>query len=139
MEQPEDPTQPKPRTPSAAPEPIPAPAGPVAPDSPVTHDDPGTRDAAIVPVTPDDLAAVRELILLAHPDIVPELVHGATIAELQAAVAPARAAYRQVAERIAGGSPAAPPTVPAGAAGALPLTDGLPPAELIKRALQRRA
>ena len=102
MEQPENPTKQPPRTPSETPEPIPTPA------EPVTHDDPGTQDAASIPVTPDDLAAVRELILLAHPDIVLELVQGATIAELQAAVAPARAAYRQVAERIAGGPSAAP-------------------------------
>jgi len=132
MEQPEDPIQSKPPTPTQNPEPIPTLAEPVALAGPVSPDAPSA------PPAPDDLTAVRELILLAHPDIVPELIRGGTIAELQAAVAPARAAYRQVAERIASGPAVAPPPVPAGAAGILPPTDGLPPAELIKRALQRR-
>lgn len=125
MEQPEDPV----RTPSPAAEPTPASAEPTTPDTV------GTSDA---PNAPDDLAAVRELILLAYRDLVPELVQGGTIAELQAAVGPARAAYRQVAERIASGPAAAPPAVPAGATSVLPPIDGLPPGELIKRGLQRR-
>ena len=128
MEQPEEPTQTQtqtttpPTSPTADPAPDPTP-GPT-------------------PGSPDDLATVRELILLAYRDVVPELVQGGTIAELRAAVEPARAAYRQVAERIAGGTgaapPAAPPSVPAGAAGGPPPIDGLPPGELIKRGLQRR-
>ena len=122
MEQPEKPTQTQTTTPAPDPaaDPTPAPA----------------------PGAPDDLTTVRELILLAYRDVVPELVQGGTIAELRAAVEPARAAYRQVADRIAGGAgtalPATPPSVPAGAAGGSPPVDGLPPGELIKRGLRRR-
>ena len=127
MEQPDDPaqahTQAQNQTPvpPAAAEPIPAP------------------EETAAPTAPADLATVRDLILLAYQDIVPELVTGGTIAELQAAVAPARAAYRQVAERIASGPPSTPPAVPAGAAGVVSPIDGLPPGELIKRGLQRRS
>ena len=99
----------------------------------------------------DEMTAVRELILRAYPDVVPELVTGGTIGELQASVEPARAAYRQVAERIAtsgasapapstapvstAAGPTAPPSVPAGAVAAPVSLDGLPASELIKRGL----
>jgi hypothetical protein len=135
--------QPEPPTPPTAPvaETTPAPEAEPTPDAPGGQNPP---DAPVALDAPDDLAAVRKLILLAYPDVVPELVRGGTIAELQAAVGPARAAYRQVADRIAAGAgspavaPSAPPPVPAGAAGVLPPLDGLPPGELIKRGLQRR-
>ncbi len=51
-----------------------------------------------VTVTAAELAAVRELALKAHPDAVPELVGGATVAEVMASLEPARVAYRRVAE-----------------------------------------
>ena len=98
------------------------------------------------------MAAVRELILRAYPDVVPELVQGGTIGELSASIEPARAAYRQVAERITAAGMSAPassaapmavtpqshgvpPTVPAGAVSVPVHVDGLPASELIKRGL----
>ena len=53
----------------------------------------------------DDLSAVRTLILEAHPDVVPDLVTGATVAELLASVEGARAAYAAVAGRLAAMTP----------------------------------
>lgn len=112
----------------------------------------------------DELTAVRELILRAHPDVVPELVQGQSVAELMASVEPARAAYQAVLERVqerkgAGETPAlqgkgasetlalqgkeasetpavpAPPRVPAGGGAAVMNVDDLPTAEKIKRGI----
>lgn len=47
-----------------------------------------------------DLTKIRDLILLAHEDVVPELVAGETFEELLASVGPARGAFQQVVERI---------------------------------------
>ena len=48
--------------------------------------------------TPEiDLGRVRELVLAAHPDVVPEMVQGTTFDELMASVEPAREAYQRVA------------------------------------------
>lgn len=83
-----------------------------------------------------DLAAVRELVLRAHPDVVPELVAGDTVDALLASVEPARAAYTRLAERI--GRVAAPP-VPAGGERPLPIDpERLPASEKIRRGLARR-
>src|SRR5215471_16942901 len=51
----------------------------------------------------DELAKVRELVLRAHPEVVPELVHGNSVDELLASVTPARSAYQQVVDRVRGG------------------------------------
>ena len=95
-----------------------------------------------------ELAAVRELALKAHPDAVPELVGGASVAELMASVEPARAAYRRIAEAAVGrvqaqaAAPAVPPVPPAVPAGDAPRVvvdvDRLPAAEKIRRGLARR-
>ena len=120
-----------------------------------THDERMTEEAPNVAVTVDtagttatDVAAVRELALKAHPDALPELVGGATIAEVMASLEPARAAYRRIVEGTAatgrqGGeaasTTASPPYVPAGAAPA-PVVDpdSLPPGEKIRRGLAGR-
>ncbi len=97
----------------------------------------------------EDLAAVRELALLAHPDTVPELVSGASVAEIVASLEPARAAYRRVAERAGGSvvSASAKPTaavnqVPPVPAGDTPRAvvdpDRLSAAEKIRRGLAER-
>ncbi len=99
--------------------------------------------------TQQDLAAVRELALRAHPDTVPELVGGATVAEIVASLEPARAAYRRAAEHAggsAGGTNARPitagarvPPVPAGdAPRAVVDPDQLSAAEKIRRGLAER-
>lgn len=96
-----------------------------APDAVVTDPPAGT-----------DLDAVRELVLRAHPDAVPELVSGDSVEALLASVEPARAAWRQVAERI-GGSSATPP-VPAGGQQAVAIDpDRLSASEKIRRGLAR--
>lgn len=106
-------------------------------DDPVPDDAGVTESSSGDPAPPDngDLAAVRELVLQAHPDIVPELVTGETITDLIASVEPARAAYARLAEAIGQARPSAAP-VPAG--GGAPIAvdpDRLPAAEKIRRGL----
>jgi hypothetical protein len=43
-----------------------------------------------------DLGRVRDLVISAHPDVVPELVHGSTFDELMSSVEPAREAYQRI-------------------------------------------
>ena len=63
-------------------------------------------EAAIAAATGEgELAAVRELVLRAHPDVVPELVAGSSVGELVASVEAARAAFRRVAETVAAPGP----------------------------------
>jgi hypothetical protein len=86
-----------------------------------------------------DLAAVRELVLKAHPDVVPELVAGNSVAELTASIESARAAYQRIAERMAsphGGRTIAPPVVPTGGNGVAVDLDVLPAAEKIRRGVE---
>lgn len=63
-----------------------------------------------------DLAAVRELVIKANPDVIPEMITGSTFEELMASVEPARAAYSRIVEQVRGQAPsgAQPPSVPAG-------------------------
>ena len=49
-----------------------------------------------------DLGKVRELVLKAHPDVVPDLVRGSSVDELIASVEPARSAYQRIAEQVRG-------------------------------------
>jgi hypothetical protein len=51
-----------------------------------------------------DLGKVRELVLKAHPDVVPDLVRGGSVDELIASVEPARSAYQRVADQVRGSS-----------------------------------
>src|SRR5215210_610847 len=94
-----------------------------------------TATAVASEVGAGDLATVRELALRAHPDVVPELVGGGSVAEIVASLEPARAAY----QRIVAATPAAAivstvPTVPAGNAPPVAIDpDLLPAAEKIRR------
>jgi len=87
-----------------------------------------------------DLTAVRKLILTAYPDVVPELVTGATIGELTASVETARAAYAGVISRQPGTTvtPPTAPFVPAGGATMVIDPANLPAAEKIRRGLTSR-
>lgn len=88
------------------------------------------------PVGPagDDLAAVRDLVVAAHPDVVPEMIGGASVAEIVASVTPAREAYRRVVETAA--TSRAAPSVPAGNAPPVAIDpEMLPPTEKIRRGL----
>jgi hypothetical protein len=49
-----------------------------------------------------DLGKVRELVLKAHPDVVPDLVRGGSVDELIASVEPARSAYQRIADQVKG-------------------------------------
>src|SRR5215212_7728636 len=50
----------------------------------------------------DELGKVRELVLKAHPDVVPDLVRGSSVDELIASVEPARSAYQRIADQVRG-------------------------------------
>ena len=47
-----------------------------------------------------DLGKVRELVLKAHPDVVPDLVAGSSVDELLASVELARSAYQRIADQV---------------------------------------
>jgi hypothetical protein len=122
-----------------------------------------TAETATVQMTPaspatsgEDLAKVRDLVLKAHPDVVPDLVRGRSVDDLIASVEPARSAYQRVAEAVRAGSgnaanepagtaaateasaAAQPPAVPAGGAGNVIDPASIPPSEKIARALAER-
>lgn len=83
-----------------------------------------------------DLDAVRDLVLRAHPDVVPELVAGDSVAALLASVEPARSAYVRLAEAWGEAQPR-PVSVPAGGGAPLPIDpEKIPSAEKIRRGLQ---
>lgn len=88
-----------------------------------------------------DIDAVRELVLRAHPDVVPELVRGSSVAELIASVEEARAAYARLETAWTDSRPEA-PAVPAGGGAVLPVDpETIPATEKIRRGLmatQRR-
>lgn len=86
----------------------------------------------------DDVAAVRALIVRTHADAVPELIGGATIAELIASIAPAREAWARIVAQ-AGAATAAAPVVPAGGATTAPIDPAkLSAPEKIRRGLAAR-
>lgn len=96
-----------------------------------------------LPPAPDlpqiTLDAVRELVLRAHPQVVPELVQGASVEALLASVEPASKAYTSISARL---EPAAiePPTpVPAGTTPPVPIDlNQLPTAEKLRRGIHER-
>lgn len=87
-----------------------------------------------------DLAAVRELVLRAHRDVVPELVAGESVEALMASVEAAQAAYRRIVERFPQPDPApSAPSVPAGGDRPAPIDpERLPAGEKIRRGLAHR-
>ena len=107
-----------------------------------------TATVTVTPTEAAELTAARNLVLKANPNAVPELVTGATIAELEASAANATAVYQRIRDNIAGvadGSTppvkqteAAPANVPAGAAAFVVDLNALPPSELIKRGMAAR-
>ncbi len=113
---------------------------PLDPEPTVEVEHPGTLPDDSTAGTAD-LGQVRELVLRAYPDVVPELVIGDSITTLLASVGPASDAYTALRERIA--APAPPviiPHVPAGAIDPVPLDpDRLPIAEKLRRGIVERA
>ncbi len=112
------------------------------PGSPSAPEATGASQAA------DDLSVVRELVLKAHPDVVPELIGGDSIASIVASISPAQAAYTDLAAKIqansvsssASSSAGVGPRVPAGSIAPAPLDpDRIPTAEKIRRGVRDRA
>src|SRR4051794_12556980 len=95
-----------------------------------------------------ELERVREVVLLAHPDAVPELVRGTSVDELLGSLEGAKAAYARIAEAVtpvssapveSGPAATPPPAVPAGAGSAAVDPGSLPPQELIRRGVAAKA
>jgi hypothetical protein len=87
-----------------------------------------------------ELEVVRELARKAHPDAIPELIDGGSVAEIMASVEPARSAYARVFQEVTDRQQernTRPPLVPAGGsiAGAVD-PDTLPAAEKLRRGVQ---
>ena len=59
-----------------------------------------TVPADVEPAGGEELGKVRELVLKAHPDVVPDLVRGSSVDELIASVEPARSAYQRIADQV---------------------------------------
>jgi hypothetical protein len=93
-----------------------------------------------------DLGKVRELVLKAHPDAVPDLIAGGSVDELIASVEPARSAYQRIADQVRGAQPEVgnrkseeqPPVVPAGGASNVIDPGELAPTSKIAQALAER-
>jgi hypothetical protein len=87
----------------------------------------------------DEVAAVREALVRAYDDCVPELVGGATVQEVIASVEVARAAYAEVAARVVRARGETAPVVPAGGGRAVADVDALPAAEKVRRGIAGRS
>lgn len=110
------------------------------------------------PVRAAELNMVRELVLKAHPDVVPDLIAGSSVDELVASVEPARTAYQRIADQVREASSRAgeearsreerdasstpslvqPPAVPAGGAATVVDPGDLAPTSKIAQALAAR-
>jgi hypothetical protein len=88
----------------------------------------------------EELAAVREVVLRAYPETVPEMVGGESVEALLQSIEPAAAAYQRIAAGVAARVPApAAPTVPAGSAPPVSVDpERLPSVEKIRRGLATR-
>ena len=114
-------------------------------------------EAVTTPATAEpagtDLTKVRDLVLKAHPDVVPDLVRGSSVDELIASVEPARTAYQRIADQVRSTESsvvslesevtsdltvAQPPAVPAGGAATVVDPADLAPTSKIARALAER-
>lgn len=123
--------------------PPPPPELPLALESDVI--DSATAMTAAADAAASDLAVIRDLLLKAYPDVVPDLVNGDSTASLLASVEPAREAYARVLATIqtnpSGWAPdhsttSTPPAIPAGGGAPLPIDpDRLPASEKIRRGL----
>lgn len=89
----------------------------------------------------EDVARLRELVLRAHPEAIPELVHGETLEELEASAKLATEVYRRIAgtvrERLAREAAG---SVPAGQPGRQPYlvdAEALSPSAKIAEGLRR--
>lgn len=102
-------------------------------DHDVTDDDPAEEQTGH-----DDAALLRELIVGANPDVVPELIQGASLREMLDSLPAARAAYARIVEAAATTTSATP--VPSGSAirSREPDAAGLSPAAKVRTALDRQ-
>lgn len=93
----------------------------------------------------DDLSLVRDLVIKAHSDVVPELIFGDSVASIIASIGPSQAAYSKLMAKIqAASEPEAfrsnVPHVPSGSTLSAPIDlDRLTTAEKLRRGVQDQA
>lgn len=141
-----------PSSPPSPPEPGVESPGVPSPDLPPSAESPPLPEADATDASAraaTDLAVIRDLLLKAYPDVVPDLVSGDSTASLLASVEPAREAYARVLATIQANPPPSrlvsghstpstppPPAIPAGGGAPLPIDpDRLPASEKIRRGL----
>jgi hypothetical protein len=108
----------------------------VAPTSP---DDSATPDPEPTAHTAPHIDTVRDLVLRAYPNVVPELVRGDTLDDLLASIEPASTAFTSLAARLHQPIVDAPEPVPAGASLPVPIDiDRIPTAEKLRRGIGER-
>lgn len=124
--------------------------GLISPLETIASDDPSSapETSGDTPRPVDDLSLVRELVLKAHPDVVPELIGGDSVAAIVASISPAQTAYSDLAAKIreagapgsGGGNTGGAPRVPAGGISPAPLDpDRMPASEKLRRGVRERA
>ncbi len=83
--------------------------------------------------------AVRDLVLRAYPDVIPELVRGDTLDDLLASIESASSAYANLAARFGQPTVETPEPVPAGATLPAPIDiERIPTAEKLRRGISER-
>lgn len=101
----------------------------------ITPNTPPPAPVATAPrIDPQELAKVRDVIVKANPNAVPELIAGSTVDELMGSVENAVTAYQRIAEAVAPAATPDAPNVPPGGTVAVPLAE-IPTMELIKRGI----
>ncbi|MDQ3655610.1 MAG: hypothetical protein M3457_11090 [Chloroflexota bacterium] len=113
----------------------------------IAGDEPAFDADTLSSGTGDDrevLQRVRDLVLQAHREVVPELIAGASLTELLASIEPAREAYASLVTRIEADRVPEPESatvslVPAGGTGPVPLDlDRMPASEKLRRGILQR-
>ena len=100
-----------------------------------TTEQPGPPQPSPAPqLGPEQLQKVREFVISANPDAVPDLITGNTVEEIEASIPKAKDAYQRTAERVRA-TYTPPPAVPAGGAANLVNPDDLSPSEKIRRGI----
>ena len=110
------------------------------PDAVLAELEDETPPGEIESLRAESIAIIRDLLLKAHPDVLPELVTGETLADLLESVTSAEAIFARVAEVIdTRRAQTKPPAVPAGGTGRVVALNDLSGDGLIRTALRTRA
>ena len=85
-----------------------------------------------------DLHRIQDLVISAHPDVVPEMIQGQTFEELMSSIEPAREAYQRIANQAASRVEAPKVAAQPGRGSAVADVERLSPLAKISAGLRRR-